>query len=34
MHDRAEAYLMRDPVRLDRVRDEDWTYSGDPSGQE
>ena len=23
---------MRDPVRLDRVRADDWIYSGDPSG--
>jgi ketosteroid isomerase-like protein len=32
MRDWADGYLMHDPARLDRVRDDDWTYSGDPSG--
>jgi ketosteroid isomerase-like protein len=32
MHEWAEGYVMRDSARLDRVRDDDWTYSGDPSG--
>lgn len=32
MHDWADGYLMHDPARLDRVRAEDWTYAGDPSG--
>ena len=29
MRDWADGYLKHDPVRLDRVRDDDWTYSGD-----
>jgi ketosteroid isomerase-like protein len=32
MRDWADGYVMRDPVRLDRARASDWTYSGDPSG--
>jgi len=32
MRDWADGFIMRDPVRLDRVRADDWVYSGDPSG--
>ena len=32
MHDWAQGYLTRDRAILDRVRADDWVYSGDPSG--
>ena len=32
MRDWADGYILHDPVRLDRARAADWTYSGDPSG--
>ena len=32
MRDWADGYIQHDPVRLDRARAADWTYSGDPSG--
>jgi ketosteroid isomerase-like protein len=32
LRDWSDGYVMHDLARLDRVRAEDWTYSGDPSG--
>jgi ketosteroid isomerase-like protein len=32
MRDWADGFVLRDPVKLDRVRADDWVYSGDPSG--